>query len=277
MKDWVPTLKLWYWYQLQYLISLCLVKFSILCFYLRLSKDQTFRRLVFGCMGVVGIYTIVMLFVNMFECPKKISDAWGPKFPEGCNNLVAVYYWQAAFNIFTDIVILVLPFPTIRKLQVNKARKYALFGIFGVGSIAVIASIVRINALYIYQHSKDVPLDAIYLLLWSQIELNVAIISASAPALKPLFRAVLGASVFGKSGQGKSMYGNGGNEYGNNSIALKSKNGGKKLPSNDDSILNESEEAIVPNGDEEDGIRKTTHVEVRHDDLKGGEKYSTPY
>ncbi|RPA83998.1 hypothetical protein BJ508DRAFT_317650 [Ascobolus immersus RN42] len=284
MKDWIPTLKLWYWYQLQYLLSLAMVKFSILAFYLRLSKEKTFRYSVYAVMAVVGVYTVIMLFVNIFECPGRVADAWGPNFPAGCNDLVIVYYWQASFNILTDIIILVLPFPTLRRLQVNQAKKWALFGIFGVGSIAVIASIVRINALYIYQHSKDVPYDAIYLLLWSQIELNVAIISASAPALKPLFRSVFGASVFGKSNQGKSMYGNNGDGtgMGNNSIALKSKNGknGTQLASvSGDSIMNESEEAInvISQNDLEDGIRKTTNINVSVDERMGNEKYSSPY
>lgn len=38
----------------------------------------------------------------------------------------------------------------------------ALIGIFMTGSVAVAASIVRLNALYIYTVSKDVSYDAIY-------------------------------------------------------------------------------------------------------------------
>ena len=34
-----------------------------------------------------------------------------------------------------------------------------LIVVFGIGSVAVIASIVRINALYIFQHSKDIPCE----------------------------------------------------------------------------------------------------------------------
>lgn len=70
----------------------------------------------------------------------------------------------------------------------------ALIGIFSVGSISIIASAMRFYALYTYVNTKDVAYDAIYILLWSQIEINIALISASAPALRPLFKKTFGSS-----------------------------------------------------------------------------------
>jgi hypothetical protein len=75
-----------------------------------------------------------------------------------------------------------------------------------IGGLAVIASIVRIYALWLYNVTKDISYDSIFvsrpagehsfcrilialqILLLSQIEVNVAIISASAPAIRPLLR-----------------------------------------------------------------------------------------
>jgi hypothetical protein len=75
-----------------------------------------------------------------------------------------------------------------------------------VGGVAVIASIVRIYALWLYKTTKDISYDSIIvsilrngnrnpdltdilqLLLLSQIELNIAIISATLPTILPLFR-----------------------------------------------------------------------------------------
>jgi hypothetical protein len=97
----------------------------------------------------------------MFECPDDISRAWKPTFPQGCNDLVVVYYSMAAFNITTDLLIFLLPLPTVLALQVNSRKRAALLMIFSVGGLAVIASIVRINALYKYQdaaqNAGDVP------------------------------------------------------------------------------------------------------------------------
>ena len=68
--------------------------------------------------------------------------------------------------------------------------------IFSGGGLAVIASIARISALYNFQHSRDPPYDGGYILLWSQVELNAAIISSSAPALKPLVKLIVQRGVF---------------------------------------------------------------------------------
>ncbi|KAF3922448.1 hypothetical protein AA313_de0206702 [Arthrobotrys entomopaga] len=75
----------------------------------------------------------------------------------------------------------------------------ALIGIFFVGSFAVIASISRIWALWLYQNTKDVSYDAIFILLFSNIEINLAIITACAPALWPLSKEVFKPSMYGRS------------------------------------------------------------------------------
>ena len=141
--------------------------------------------------------------------------------------------------------------------------------IFSVGGIAVIASIVRINALYIFQHSKDQPYDGAYILIWSQVELNAAIISSSAPALKPLAKGFIGGS-----GVFRSKYGNS-NGYSAQSkgVALRSFNGhGDKSVSGGTGVhtteirgktlVNESEENIIDKDVVGSGIYRTTDVTV---------------
>ncbi|KAI5795795.1 hypothetical protein EDC01DRAFT_614515 [Geopyxis carbonaria] len=208
----IPTLKLWYAYQLQYLIILFFTKASILAFYWRLSRQRSYRLAIVAVAATVAVYTAALLLVNIFECPADVSRAWHPSFPRGCNNLVAVYYGMAAFNIISDVVILLLPLPTVLALQVNRRKRAALLLVFSCGAIAVVASVVRINALVRYQHAVtsggDIPYVAAYILLWSQVEVNAAISTASAPALKPLVRSVLGGSTWGKS------YGVAGGAYG---------------------------------------------------------------
>ncbi|CUS06728.1 unnamed protein product [Tuber aestivum] len=257
----VKTLKVWYAYQIVYLIALFFVKISILAFYRRLSPAQGYQTAIKVVAAAVTVYTIAMVFVNAFECPKDPTLAWAPTFPKGCNNLVPVYYAQAGFNIFSDLVILVLPLPSLIRLQVSKRRRVALVVVFCIGSIAVIASIVRINALYIFQNSKDIPYDGIFILIWSQVEINVAIISASAPGILPLVRYITGSSKPGKSDD-YSYPASPKNQTCH--IALQSLGGarrGEGATSNITGgrvILNESEENIVTKS----GIIRTTDVRV---------------
>jgi len=256
----VKTLKVWYVYQLEYLITLFFVKISILAFYRRLSPERRYQTAIKVVAAAVTIYTIAMVLVNAFECPKNPTLAWAPTFPKGCNNLVPVYYAQAAFNIFSDVVILVLPLPSLIKLQVSNRKRMGLIVVFGIGSVAVIASIVRINALYIFQHSKDIPYDGIYILLWSQVEINVAIISASAPGILPLVNFITGGSTIGKS-KGYSYPVSPGNQ--SRHIALQSFGGTSRKEGATANVacgraLNESEENIVTKS----GIIRTTDVRI---------------
>ncbi|KAF2147298.1 uncharacterized protein K452DRAFT_314489 [Aplosporella prunicola CBS 121167] len=189
-----PTLKHWYAYQLIYPFALFFVKASILALYHRLFRKRQFRYWLWVVAGIVTVYTVVVVFVNAFECRSHPTHAWSLNFPEGCNNLSASYFSMASISIATDVAILVLPLPVLVKLNIQRNKRLALIGIFLSGTVAVIASIVRLNALYIYTVTKDVSFDAIYILLWSQIEVNVAIITASAPSLRPMFRETFKSS-----------------------------------------------------------------------------------
>lgn len=140
--------------------------------------------------------------------------------------------------------------------------------IFSVGGLAVIASIVRINALYIYQHSAEPPYDGAYILIWSQVELNAAIISSSAPALKPLAKGFMGGSAVFSSQYGNT---NGYTAERSKGVALRSYGGGDKSVSGGPgvhsteirgkSLVNESEENIIGK-DDIGGIYRTTDVTI---------------
>ncbi|KAF3929354.1 hypothetical protein ABW19_dt0200420 [Dactylella cylindrospora] len=191
------TLKSWYVYQLVYLFDLCLIKLSILSFYHQISSGKAYRIVVYVSMAVVIIYSIIMIFINAWECPK-VSDAWSAEIllqgSGSCKDLKPIYFAQAGFNIFSDLWILLLPIPVLLKLQMRRNKRIALIGIFSVGSVAVIASCARIYALHVWSTSLDVPYDGANILIWSQIEINAALISCSIPALKPLFKSTFSGS-----------------------------------------------------------------------------------
>ncbi|KAF4301271.1 hypothetical protein GTA08_BOTSDO07108 [Botryosphaeria dothidea] len=184
------TLKSWYSFQIAYLVDLLLVKLSILFFYCAICDQKWFRTVIYSMMAIVGSFTIAMTFVNAFECPNP-SDAFTVEIIMAglgsCRDLHSMYFAQAGFNIASDVVIMLIPVPLLARLQMPKARRVALFGIFSVGFVAVLASILRLWTLTIWARTKDVPYTGGPILIWTQIELNSAIISASFPAMKALF------------------------------------------------------------------------------------------
>ena len=90
-----------------------------------------------------------------------------------------MYFSTSAINIITDVVILFMPIRAFATLNMNSRKRCklvslgemastdfdasgALLGIFLVGGIAVLASIVRLYALWVYTVTDDVSYDAIY-------------------------------------------------------------------------------------------------------------------
>jgi hypothetical protein len=85
-----------------------------------------------------------------------------------------------------DIWILVLPVKLILRIPRPSREKVALFVIFGLGVISTIASIVRLQALRIFTLSNDPFYDSLPINTWSMVEVNIGILCASIPTLKPL-------------------------------------------------------------------------------------------
>lgn len=179
-------------------MALALVKFSILFFYLTIATQRTFRILVVISIFVVAIFSTTMIFINAFECPKHPSFALTPgifvyREKMQCFELPSLYFSQAGINMFTDTAILVLPMPILVKLRMPTLKRISLLVVFSVGLLVPIASGLRIWGLYLWATSGNLTrYYGGYVLFWSQVELNTAIVSASAPSLQPLFRQIFG-------------------------------------------------------------------------------------
>lgn len=144
------------------------------------------------------------IVTTLFQCIP-LEKAWDVTrtLPGSCINTTAFFYFTSGFNILTDVWILLLPIPTLRSLKISRHSRYVLYGIFGIGSLATAMSCVRLYSIHIYTLAKDpfkdgvlvCLLSSLYLVthlissqvnLWSMVEVNIAIVCASIPALKPL-------------------------------------------------------------------------------------------
>lgn len=208
----------WYAYHIGYLAIMGLIKLSILAFYLSFATHRTFRILVHISIIIVAGVSILMIFILAFQCPKQPSYAISPAILQDrrsahCFDLRFVFYWQAAFNIGSDIVILVLPMPLLVSLRMNKIKRISLMAVFSIGLLVPIASGVRLWAVYLWAHSGGLArYYGGYIIFWSQVEINTAIICASAPSLQPIFTRVFGdLSRFQRSRAAYYYYGGGRN------------------------------------------------------------------
>ncbi|OAL02125.1 hypothetical protein IQ06DRAFT_346719 [Phaeosphaeriaceae sp. SRC1lsM3a] len=185
----------WYLYHIGYLFTLAMVKLSILVFYLSFATRRVFRILVNICIGITVASSIAMILVVALQCPKKPQFALTPGILVNrrrvhCFDLRVVFYWQSGYNIASDLVILLLPMPLLFGIQgMHRAKRLSLILVFSVGLLIPIASGIRFWGLYLWATSGLLArYYGGYIIFWSQVELNTAIICSSAPSLQPLLK-----------------------------------------------------------------------------------------
>ncbi|OBT42483.1 hypothetical protein VE00_07929 [Pseudogymnoascus sp. WSF 3629] len=130
--------KLLYWFyicEVFYVVTTNLVKFSILAFYLKVFPARPFRLHCWAIMCLILASTIAFLFTTIFQC-NPVSFVWNKNIPGGrCINFNAVTWTNAAFNIVQDLLIIALPIPEVKKLQLKRKKKIQLYLMFGLGGL----------------------------------------------------------------------------------------------------------------------------------------------
>lgn len=120
--------------EILYMTGFSLVKLSVLLFYRRIFPGQRFKQALWIVTFLVIGWGVTMTFASALQCIP-IRKAWNPDVPGKCINLHAYYFGQAIPNSITDGIILLLPLPSLWKLQVPRSQKVALIAIFFLGGL----------------------------------------------------------------------------------------------------------------------------------------------
>lgn len=108
----------------------------MLLFYLRLTRQPTFRKICFTTMGYIGVSSAVVTMLNLFSCTP-IRGGWdhSPALNAKCIDASRFYYFNGAMSMVTDILLMTLPIPILLRLQLRKKVKYGLVGMFAAGTL----------------------------------------------------------------------------------------------------------------------------------------------
>ncbi|KAF9741478.1 integral membrane protein [Paraphaeosphaeria minitans] len=194
-----------------YYLSLGFTKVSILLQYRRVFSTKKFQIACHSVMGVVVIYALWTVLSSIFGC-KPIQAFWTLKHPFTCLDQSTVWFFNGAMNILTDLSIIVLPMPVIRKLNLPPRQKQALIGIFAIGGFVCLVSILRLQSLVAISNSLDPTYDNPPAATWSSIETNIGIICSCLPCLRPLVTRYLPgifsntSSRSGQSGESREIH-----------------------------------------------------------------------
>lgn len=118
-----------------YLVSLLGYKMSILVLYLRLfAVNKTFRHLTWLVMFFVSGYLFSNLWTQIFGCSPR-SKYWNPDIPGHCINYTKAGLAYGSMNIFSDLIIFILPLPIVWRLKLSRKEKAGVSLIFMSGAM----------------------------------------------------------------------------------------------------------------------------------------------
>jgi hypothetical protein len=120
--------------QIFWLAVIYFIKMSILCLYLRIFPEiPLFRNCVIATMVFTTVAIIILVPMAIWQCVP-VNAIWDLKREDArCLNVAGVAYASAGVNIATEIAVLILPLPLLRRLRASIARKIGLYALFGCG------------------------------------------------------------------------------------------------------------------------------------------------
>ncbi|KAL8687901.1 MAG: hypothetical protein Q9224_005020 [Gallowayella concinna] len=166
----------------------------------RIFPIVQFRRLLtLGLVFVVSL-TVACVVVTIFQCIpvhkfwETLGGKLAPQLGGQCINVRHYFIISGSINTFTDFVLLAMPIPILWRLRTGKPQKLLLTGIFTVGLIVCIVSVVRLVLLSGVDES-DITWNYVPAATWSAAEPSISVVSACLPSLRPLFvRLVWGST-----------------------------------------------------------------------------------
>ncbi|KAH7090612.1 hypothetical protein FB567DRAFT_546788 [Paraphoma chrysanthemicola] len=166
-------------------IGLSVVKISVGLFLLRLATKRTYRIFLWGVIVFMVAFTMASagtLNIRLRPPPAGRGDA--KCFSRDLFGRIGLF--NSIVNSATDFLLALLPMPLLWRLQVNLRTKLSLIAILSLGIFACVAGIMKAT------YNKTILTDQRRFIhdrysMWNFVELDVVIIAASLPALKPLF------------------------------------------------------------------------------------------
>ncbi|KAL8687920.1 MAG: hypothetical protein Q9218_006037 [Villophora microphyllina] len=204
--------------------ALMATKTSICLFYLTLAKNHPiFKWATIATLVAVNVAGTALTFLNIFQCHPVNGGFYQASGSDvKCIDIIALYLSSAPINIITDLALLLLPMPVLTAMRLPRNEKLIVIVTFSFGFFVAAVDVVRIAYLQSASLSRvenggdrslanqrDFSWIASLSFMWSAIEVDVGIICACVPGIKPLAAKVF-PSLFRRIKQSRSSQYHGG-------------------------------------------------------------------
>ncbi|KAK4163738.1 hypothetical protein QBC43DRAFT_263608 [Cladorrhinum sp. PSN259] len=168
--------------------SIALTKLSVLLLLLDIFSVFWYRKATYVVMVLAACYLVWVFVTNIIAC-LPIQAFWDLSIPESdrwCMPQRPKMLADTTLNAALDIAIFFIPLPLLRTLRLPLKQKLWLCVVFTLGLIVCIASLLRFHFIDFAVLMADPTWASVNISTWANVEINLAIIIACIPTLRPL-------------------------------------------------------------------------------------------
>ncbi|UKZ88847.1 uncharacterized protein TrAFT101_004578 [Trichoderma asperellum] len=179
-----------------YVILSMLTKWIVGIFLLRICPRKRWRQItIWTILAVITIFSLIYEVFAIRTCDP-IELQWTrynpiPPTEGSCNATTfatVTTYISAFLSVVADWILPALPATLVWKAQIPQREKISIIVLLALGSVASIATIVRIPFAKGYLDNPDYLYTTVDLGIWSTVEIGVALTTSSLATLKPLLK-----------------------------------------------------------------------------------------
>ncbi|KAH7305017.1 hypothetical protein B0I35DRAFT_147646 [Stachybotrys elegans] len=194
----VQTRKYFFLFQDMYVWANIPAKTSICLSIRRVVKHYTWITwTLYAIIFVIASSSIVTNIWLLTFC-RPVAAMWDPTIPGStcrpASAMVAIANAWSYINIIIDWIVALLPVFLLWKINMPWKQKATVSGVLSLGIFASSATLVRLVYLPAFTATHDYLYGLGQIILWTILELTMAIIAVSLMALRPLLRRFLGSS-----------------------------------------------------------------------------------
>ncbi|KAK9423249.1 putative Integral membrane protein [Seiridium unicorne] len=196
-------------FQLVYVVAAYLTKISVALVLFRIASAETvIRRILLVSIGVVTIFAVATFLGLALQC-RPLSLAWGVGTGTCVEAKVItnIAYAFSACDIASGWLYALLPVAMLWNVKLSPRIKISIMILLGLSVSSSIATLVRLKYVVdlgaVGSGDPGMPMRMLDSIIWSTLEIALAIFAASLAALRPLFKFITGK---GESTGGGNTY-----------------------------------------------------------------------
>lgn len=167
-----------------------------------------FKLVCYGALLFILLPSAAIILVTILSC-QPVAYFWDRDIPKGtCLDVSALAYANSGFAVAQDVTLIMLPIFMLWGLNMSRKKKVFIGMMFAVGSIGLLATIIRLRTLSVFGSLQDPTFDYIPVVYWTTIELSAGIIASCMPSIRILlerFFKVFQLSVDRSVGSGRPI------------------------------------------------------------------------